>query len=305
MRGPALFEGARVALIAPSSPISENLEEKLARAISVAEHLKLEAVLFPTARASHGYLAGTDELRANDINSAFADKSIDGIWCLRGGYGAHRLLPMLDYAMIRENAKFFGGYSDITAFHIAFRQQCGFGTYHMAMPTSDKLIEGAPYTLEYAKAMLFGEEIEYKNPDGVTMHTLVSGKAEGELCGGNLSLVAASLGTPWEIDTRGKILFIEDVDEQPYSIDGMLTQLRNAGKFRDCAGILLGQYTDCAAKKPESSLALDTVFEELIKPAGKPCITNLMCGHCSPTMSLPLGARFRMDADNSTIEEIV
>ena len=130
----------------------------VARAISVAEHLKLEPVLFPTAMASHGYLAGTDELRANDINSAFADKSIDGIWCLRGGYGAHRLLPMLDYAMIRENAKFFGGYSDITAFHIAFRQQCGFGTYHMAMPTSDKLIEGAPYTLEYAKAMLFGEE---------------------------------------------------------------------------------------------------------------------------------------------------
>ena len=260
-------------------------------------------MLYPTARASHGYLAGTDEMRAKDINDAFADKDIDGIWCLRGGYGAHRILPLLDYTTIRENAKFFGGYSDITAFHIAFRQQCGFGTYHMTMPTSDNLIDGSEYSYKYAKAMIFGEDITYENPADMPIKTLVGGKAEGELCGGNLSLVVASLGTPWEIDTRGKIIFLEDVDEQPYSIDRMFTQLRNAGKLDDCAGIILGQYTDCEAKKPENSLTLETVFEELVKSSGKPCITNFMCGHCSPTMSLPFGARFALDADACTVIE--
>ena len=146
MRGPKLFEGARVALIAPSSPVNGDVEAKLDRAVKTAEKLNLIPVLYPTARASHGYLAGTDEMRAKDINEAFADKDIDGIWCLRGGYGAHRILPLLDYTTIRENAKFFGGYSDITAFHIAFRQQCGFGTYHMTMPTSDNLIDGSEYS---------------------------------------------------------------------------------------------------------------------------------------------------------------
>lgn len=303
MRGPKLFEGARVALIAPSSPVSGDVEAKLDRAVKTAEKLNLIPVLYPTARASHGYLAGTDEMRAKDINDAFADKDIDGIWCLRGGYGAHRILPLLDYTTIRENAKFFGGYSDITAFHIAFRQQCGFGTYHMTMPTSDNLIDGSEYSYKYAKAMIFGEDITYENPADAPIKTLVGGKAEGELCGGNLSLVVASLGTPWEIDTRGKIIFLEDVDEQPYSIDRMFTQLRNAGKLDDCAGIILGQYTSCEAKKPENSLTLDTVFEELVKPSGKPCITNFMCGHCSPTMSLPFGARFALDADACTVVE--
>jgi len=173
----------------------------------------------------------------------------------------------------------------------------------MTMPTSDNLIDGSEYSYKYAKAMIFGEDITYENPADMPIKTLVGGKAEGELCGGNLSLVVASLGTPWEIDTRGKLIFLEDVDEQPYSIDRMFTQLRNAGKLDDCAGIILGQYTDCEAKKPENSLTLETVFEELVKPSGKPCITNFMCGHCSPTMSLPFGARFALDADACTVIE--
>lgn len=304
MRGPKLFKGARVALIAPSSPVTGDVEAKLEKAVKVVEMFGMVPVLFPTARAKHGYLAGTDEMRAGDINAAFADKSIDGIWCLRGGYGAHRLLPLLDFAAIRENPKFFGGYSDITAFHIAIRRQCGFGTYHMVMPTSDRLIDGDPYTLRFANAMLFGEPTEYTNTEGAPIKTLVGGKCTGELCGGNLSLIAASLGTPWEIDTRGKILFMEDVGEEPYRIDNMLTNLRNAGKFADCAGVVLGQFTDCEAKDAEKSLSLETVFEELVKPAGKPTITNFMCGHCSPTASLPLGARFELNGDDCTLKEL-
>lgn len=304
MRGPHLFEGARVALIAPSGPVRGNTEEKLDRAVKTAERLGFVPVLYPTARLAYGYLAGNDAQRAEDINRAFADKSIDGVWCLRGGYGAHRILPLLDYETIRPNPKFFGGYSDITAFHIAFKQQCGLDTYHMVMTTTDDLSGEDEYTLRYALAMLFGKKIEYENPADVKMGTLVGGKAEGELCGGNLSLVAASLGTPWEIDTRGKLLFLEDVGEQPYNIDRMLTQLRNAGKFRDCAGIIMGQYTRCTTEKPEESLTIEDSFNELVKPSGKPCITNVLCGHCAPTMSLPMGARFALDADARTLIEI-
>lgn len=304
MRGPKLFEGARVALIAPSGPIKGNTEEKLDRAVKTTERLGLVPVLYPTARLCRGYLAGTDEERARDINAAFAAKDIDGVWCLRGGYGAHRILPLLDYTTIRENPKFFGGYSDITAFHTAFRQKCGFGTYHMVMTTSDNLSGEDEYTLRYAKAMLFGENIAYENPADQPIGTLCGGKAEGELCGGNLSLVAASLGTPWEIDTRDKIIFLEDIGEQPYNVDRMLTQLRNAGKFRDCAGIILGQFTNCTAEKAEDSLTIEDSFNELVKPCQKPCITNFMCGHCAPTMSLPLGARFALDADACTVKEL-
>ena len=249
----------------------------------------------------HGYFAGTDAVRAADINAAFADKSIDGIIATRGGYGGHRVLPLLDYDTIAKNPKFFGGYSDITAYHIALNQRCGFATYHMPMACA--LYAPDAYSLACAEAMLFGTPANYENPEGYPRETLVPGTAEGVLCGGNLSLIAASLGTPWEIDTRGKILFFEDVDERPYRIDSMLTHLRNAGKFADCAGILIGDFSDCDPKPEEKTLSLDALIDEIVKPAGKPTIKGVRCGHCTPTMSLPLGKRFRMDADACTFGE--
>ena len=154
----------------------------------------------------------------------------------------------------------------------------------------------------WLKKALFGELTgPLTNPADQPMHTLVGGKAEGTLCGGNLSLLAASLGTPWEIDTKGKILFLEDIGEKTYRVDSMLTQLRNAGKFADCAGIVLGAWTDCPPEYPEKTLELPEIFDELIAPAGKPTITDLACGHVIPTLSLPLGARVSMDADACTL----
>ena len=137
---------------------------------------------------------------------------------------------------------------------------------------------------------------------GDRVETLCGGKAKGLLCGGNLSLVCDSLGTPWEIDTKGKMLFLEDVGEKTYRIDGMLTQLRNAGKFADCAGILLGYWTDCEPEYPDRTLTLPEIIEEVILPAGKPILSGLACGHSLPTMSLPLGAMAVMDADTKTLE---
>lgn len=197
MFAPKLFKGARIAIVGPSSSVTA---ERLVEGVEAMKRLGLEPVVYESARSMHGYFAGTDAVRAQDINAAFADKSIDGILATRGGYGGHRVLPLLDYDMIAKNPKFFGGYSDITAYHTAFNQRCGFVTYHMPMACA--LHEPDAYTLACAEAMLFGTEANYQNPEGYLRETLVPGTAEGMLCGGNLSLLAASLGTPWEIDTH-------------------------------------------------------------------------------------------------------
>ena len=294
-----LFPGARVALVAPASAVPA---EKLEPALEYVRSLKLEPVLYPSCFFENrdGYLAATDIQRAKDLNDAFADSSIDGIWCIRGGYGGHRILPLLDADLIRNNPKWFGGYSDVTALHTFFNQVCGFETYHVTMPSTEPNPDA--YTLCWLKKALFGNLCgKLDAPEGQKTTMLVPGTATGPLCGGNLSLLAASLGTPWEIDTKGKILFLEDIGEKTYRVDSMLTQLRNAGKFRDCAGIILGAWTDCPPEYPEKTLLLPEIFDQLIVPAGKPCIADVACGHILPTLSLPLGRSCTLDADQGTI----
>ena len=299
-----LKQGDRLAVLCGSSPTSASAE-----ALSAAVRMMgLEPVLYPSATAKHGYLSGTDAIRAADLNAAFADDSIAGIVCTRGGYGFHRVLPLLDWKVIRNHPKFFGGYSDVTAMLNALNSIGMMESYHMPMVSAwfgdqadREPKELDAYSMSFVKAMLFGEETEYDNPEGFPRQTLVSGKAKGRLCGGNLSLMAASIGTPYEIDTKGKILFIEEVHEEPYSVDGMLTQLRNSGKLDDAAGILLGNFTDCEeAGEKKTGLTLDQIFEELIAPAGKPTILGVQCGHSTPTLSLPMGRTFQMDANACT-----
>ena len=268
-----LQPGDRVAVLGGSSPTSKTAEE-LTKAV---RDMGLEPVLYPSATAKHGFLSGTDAMRAADINAAFADDSSKGIICTRGGYGFHRILPLN-----------------------ALNQICGMESYHMQMvgAWSDGLDE---YTAPFVKSILFGEPVEFVNPEGSPITTIVPGKAKGRLCGGNLSLLAASMGTPYEIDTKGKILFIEEVGELPYSVDGMLTTLRNGGKFDDAAGIILGGFTNCGEKEGSlGGLSLEEIFQELIAPAGKPTISGVVCGHCTPSMSLPMGRLFKMDAGAGT-----
>lgn len=295
-----LFQGARVALIAPASPVPP---EKFGPAVRAVEELGLIPVVYESCRRAHGYFAGDDQLRANDMNAAFADPDIDGILCIRGGYGAQRIMSRIDFDLIRRNPKYFGGYSDITALHIMINQYCGFVTYHTPMPATELCGGVDEYTLGYLNRVLFGEPLnELKNPgDMPPVKTLVGGCARGVLTGGNLSLVASSLGTPYEIDTRDKILFLEDVDEEPYRIDRMLLQLKAAGKFRDCAGILLGCWTNCETEPPEKSLTLEQVFDELLVPEHKPALMDLACGHSLPSMSLPLGKEIELNSISGKI----
>ena len=298
-----LFPGARVALIGASSAVPA---DRLPAALALVESLGLIPVPAPSCYYvnRHGYFAADDAQRARDIQEAFADDSIAGVWCIRGGYGAHRLLPLLDLEAIARTPKWFGGYSDVTALHIAFNQCCGFVTFHTTMPSTEPDPDG--YTMCYLRRALFGPVTgPLENPRDQPMTTLQGGSAAGSLCGGNLSLVCASLGTPWEIDTRGKLLFLEDIGEKTYRIDGMLTQLRNAGKLRDCAGVLLGAWTDCVPEYPDRTLTLDEIFRELILPAGKPVLSGLACGHVLPTMTLPLGHRAVMDAEKRAVEVVL
>lgn len=289
-----LFPGARMALVGPSSAVSE---ERLRRADAFVSALGLKPVYYPSClyQSRDGYLAATDAQRAQDIMHAFENSAIDGIWCVRGGYGAHRILPLLDAAVIRKHRKWFGGYSDITALHTFLNQKCGMETYHAIMPATDWEVDA--FSLEALKKALFGGLCgTLEAPEGYAPRTLVPGTAQGALCGGNLSLLAASMGTPWEIDTRGKILFLEDVNEKTYRLDSMLTQLRNGGKFDDCAGIILGHWTDCEPEDESCALTLEEIFEQLIVPAGKPAICGFACGHSMPTHALPMGRVCELDA---------
>lgn len=295
-----LFPGAKVALVSASSPVPE---ERLAPALAAVRALGLEPVAYPSCcyENHHGYLAAGDRQRAADVNSAFADPSIDGILAIRGGYGANRILPLLDWEQIASHPKLFTGYSDVTALHTALNQGCHLVTYHTVMPSTEYYQPVDGYTMDYLRRALFGGLAgPMPFPPDWPVETLVGGRVAAPLCGGNLSLLAASLGTPWEIDTRGKLLFLEDVGEKTYRVDGMLTQLRNAGKFSDCAGILLGAWTDCILEEP--ALTLEQIFRELIVPAGKPTLMNLPCGHALPSMALPLGAAMVLDADQKTLE---
>jgi len=297
-----LFPGARVALVCASSAVPE---ERLAPAVEAVSALGLTPVLSPSCYFAnrHGYFAADDAQRAADIQAAFADDSIDGVLSIRGGYGAHRILPLLDLDAIARTPKYFSGYSDVTALHTAFNQVCGMVTYHTVMPSTEYYQPLDPYSQAELERALWGKLTgELKNPEGQPLETLAGGRAEGLLCGGNLSLLAASLGTPWEIDTRGKILFLEDIDEKTYRVDSMLTQLRNAGKFEDCAGVVLGAWTNCLPEFPEKTLELPEIFRELIVPCGKPVLGGLACGHVLPTMSLPLGEQVILDADRQTLE---
>ena len=303
IRPKPLKKGDTVAIIAPASPADKNLIDSR---INSLENLGLNVVVGNSCTSEYGFLSGTDDIRANDINSMFANKSINGIFAIRGGYGCARLLNLIDFNLIKKNPKVFIGYSDITALHIAINQKSKLITYHGPM-VSTELIKGLDeYSFNYYNKFLFCNDnmIELCNPIENPIKTINPGIAEGKLIGGNLSLICSSLGTKYEINTKNKILFLEEVGEVPYKVDRMLTHLKQSGKLKDANGIILGAFTDCVAPKDKKSLSLDDIFNEIILPLKKPTIYNLACGHCLPTLTLPLGAKIRLDANNIKLNVI-
>lgn len=299
-KGKALKLGDTIGLIAPASSTSiENVEKS--KEILIEMGFKVKIGKSPYEK--YGYLSGSDQSRADDINNMFQDKEVDGIICLRGGYGSPRILDLIDYDIVKNNPKIFVGYSDITALHIAFTQISNLITFHGPMVTSDIIGNFS----EFSKENLFGMIMNTKhmdkisNPKGEEIVVINGGIAEGTIIGGNLSLIAATIGSPYEIDTRDKILFIEEIGEEPYSIDRMLNQLRLAGKFKDASGIIFGDFNGCESKKHDESLSLEQVITDLVKPSGKPMIFNLKAGHCEPMVTIPFGVKAILDADKKEI----
>lgn len=293
-----LKKGDTVAVIAPASPPSPNflrkgisyLEEELGLKVKVGQHVY----------AQYGYLAGEDESRLIDLENAFLDKEVKGIICACGGYGTARLASKINYSIIAQNPKIFWGYSDITFLHTAISNSTGLVTFHGPMLSSDigkedchPLSKDLFQQLFEPKEMLYTEEYS-------PLEVLVEGKASGRITGGNLSLITSSIGTPFEINTKSNILLIEDINEEPRSVDRMLNQLLQAGKLTDAAGIVIGDFHQCHSKR-DKSLALEEVMDHYIQKAGKPAMKGFKIGHCSPQVSIPLG----VNAEINTNEKVL
>ena len=293
-RPSAMKPGDTAALAAPSSPAFDT--SRIDFAAGYLKELGFKVNIGQSCYATYGYLAGNDRLRADDINRAFANPDVKGIFCLRGGYGAGRILDMLDYNTIRTNPKFFCGYSDITALHCAINQQTGLMTFHTPVVGESTFPKADGYTLANMNKYIFEQDIsgQIVNSPGEAWQFLNAGTARGILCGGNLSVLASLMGTAYEPDTRGKIIFIEDVGEKPYRIDRMLNQLRLGGKFEKCAGVIFGSFTDCNPGNPAASLTILEIINNLALDV--PVLYNLRAGHCLPTTSLPMGAVVQMDS---------
>ncbi|MDX2200359.1 MAG: LD-carboxypeptidase [Phycisphaerae bacterium] len=304
---PALNRGDTIAFIAPAGKL-DRVRMELARKRLEAEGfvVKVPEDLY----RNRGYLAGTDERRAAELMAAFTDPTVKAVLPGTGGYGASRILDQLDYDVIRNNPKVFIGFSDITALHLAIQKKCGLVTFHTPNPqwglgSTDNLkpisakyfwrtLRNADYFDPAGKPLPPGFEYEWPS-DIAPFKVVVPGVARGRLTGGNLSLIAALMGTPYEMETAGRVLFIEDIDERPYRIDRFLCQLRSAGKLKGLAAVILGQFTNCEPKPDEVSLSLEEVLLDYFGEMKVPVIMNFPAGHVPNNLTLPFGAMVEVD----------
>lgn len=302
----ALKPGDTVGLVAPASYTFDlwRLDDAAARVRAIG----LEPKFGKNVRGRRGFLAGTDEERVADLHDMFADRSVSAIFSLQGGYGTPRLLDRLDYDLIRRNPKILLGFSDITGLHLAISKKSGLVTFH----GPNMLGSLPPRTLESLKKALFVAEPigEVTNPEEADplnvefpLRTVAPGVARGRMTGGNLTLITHTMGTPYEIETKDRILLLEDTGEAPYRIDRMLVQLRLAGKLQSAAGIVFGTCTDCAPSRSsfEISLSLSDVLQELLGSLGKPVLAGILFGHTKEKAIIPIGVEAELDAGSKKL----
>ena len=309
IRPPRLAAGQTIGLVAPSS--APNEPEHIRFAIDTIASLGFRVRPSPHLFDRDGYFAGIDAVRADDLNAMFADDAIDAVWCVRGGYGASRILPMLDYERIRRSPKAVIGFSDITALHMALHTRAGVVSFHG--PVAWRAF--TPYTLGELRRVLCAAETPvriggpppFEQGEGRLdrenrVTTIVGGTARGRLVGGNLCLMAHLIGTPYAPDLRGAILFLEDVDEPYYRIDRFLTQLWLSGSLAGVAGVVFGKFTDC---NPSSSFVQNRVLEDILAERclalGVPSIAGVMIGHIDDQTTLPIGCLAELDATAGTL----
>ena len=300
-----LKEGDTIGVISPASPSEKRSE--VYRAKEYLEGLGYKVVIGKNVNKTKGITAASEEDRLEDIHEMFRRDDIDVVFVTQGGYGSAQLLRNLDFELIRTHPKILTGFSDITSLHLAINKVCDMVTFHapgMARFNDEELTD---YTKEsFFKNLMSPEppgEIKKDSPKKwwVTLH---GGTVEAPVIGGNLTLICATLGTPWEIDTKGKILFFEEVEAEPWVIDHMLSHMRNAGKLDDAVGFAVAECTDCIPKRNDpgyfTDLSVEDVLDYYLKPLGKPVLYGLPMGHSDDLATLPLGVMTRLDADNKT-----
>ncbi|HRP01054.1 MAG TPA: LD-carboxypeptidase [Candidatus Kapabacteria bacterium] len=298
--------GSKVALIAPASNTPN--PDDLNKAIEVLNHYELRYEIAASINSSDGYKTKNPIERANDFNTMFANDEIEAIFCVRGGYGSAQILNLIDYDLIKSKPKILLGYSDITALHSAIFKQTGLITFHGPVMLS----KFTDYTISNFDNIFFNDSrnIILKNPSNkigfreqYLTRTINSGKVQGRLIGGNLSLISSLIGSKYQPDFTNKIVYLEDVGEAPYRIDRMLLQLQMAGMLDNIKGFVWGKCEECTAGSTQSTwdLSLGEVLDYYIKPLNIPSFTDLMIGHTADQLTLPNGCMVELDADSSTI----
>lgn len=292
----ALKKGDLVTFISPSSKPFDM--ERLPRAAAYFEKQGYQVLIQENVGKEQGYLAGSDEERIKDIHKAFGNNKVKAVLCVRGGYGAPRLLSSLHYHKLSERAKIFTGYSDITSLQMAFFTQSKFITFAGPMPAVDFHSEIDPITeASFFRAVTSGEknlDILGEFPANEAEFT-GKGIAEGRLIGGNLALLTALAGSKYLPDFKDKILFIEDVGEKPYRIDRMLNQFELMGQLSKLQAIVIGQFTDCQEEPDKPTLSIEEVFQRYIYKLKIPVIRNFPHGHIKRNITLPVGAKVKID----------
>lgn len=292
----ALKKGDVIGIVSPASPPSST--EKIFKGAEYLERLGYRVKIGRNTEKIYGYLAGTDRERASDINEMFADKEVKAIIAVRGGYGTPRLLPLLNYPMIKRNPKILVGYSDLTALQLAIYRKTGLLTFSGPMAGVEMFKGIDPFTEEHFwRCVTSTKKLGvFSNPDDRPLTPLSLGKASGVLLGGNLSLVAAIAGSPYLPSFKDSLLFIEEIEEETYRFDRLMSQLRLIGAFRDAKGIIIGELTDVkTGDMTKPFLSVEQVLNDHLTELHKPIVTGLVYGHVPRKLTLPIGIRATLD----------
>ncbi len=294
-----LQKGDTIGIVSPSSQVSA---ERVTQAEKALKDLGFQVKLSDNhACCKGGYMAGEESVRGTWINRMFADPEVDAIFCMRGGDGANRIIDFIDLDVIRSNPKIFVGYSDITSLHLLFNQECDLVTFHGPMVSSNIVDHFDAETSAALFASLTDDTptYAYKAPKGMELQVARHGKAEGLMTGGNLTVMCNALGTFYDMDTKDKIIFIEEIGGHIGNMDRCIYQLRNAGKLEDAVGILLGQFTECRYETEHYDMV--NILLEATADLNLPILYNVQSGHGFPMINLPMHANCRMDTESKTI----
>ena len=292
-----LKQGDKIGIVAPAGPVDQKI---LKKGLAMLKKMDFSPVLGKHVLAQDRYMAGTDKQRIEDLHDFFRDPQIKAIFCARGGYGTNRILPSLDSSIIRKNPKIFVGSSDITLLILFLVQQCSLVAFHGPMVAGNFGNYPMPKSKLQFSEILLGKRAG-KRLTANEARVFKSGTAEGKVIGGCLTLLCRSLGTPWEVKTRNKILLLEDVNEPLYKIDGMLWHLKQAGKFKGIRGIVFGEMVNCLPSK-KSGGSFNEILNDIFSGSSFPVLTNFPSGHGREMLTMPMGVEASLDTNDKALE---